>query len=115
MLHPLLLRLFEKNDRNFHFHHLAHPIFSDMMFASTLSRRINRCAQVYATNFGWAIALPMASRSDACETLLFMFARDGVLPACICNNHKEMIQGKFHQKLKDAALMQPNHLLSSFS
>ena len=34
---------------------------------------------------------------------LFLFAVDGVPPACKCNNAKEMIQGKFHQKLKDAA------------
>ena len=45
-----------------------------------------------------------------------LFARYGVLPACICDNAKEMVQGKFifnnanemvqgkfYQKLKDAA------------
>ena len=32
-----------------------------------------------------------------------MFASDGVSSACICNNSKELIQGKFYQKLKDAA------------
>ena len=37
------------------------------------------------------------------ETLLLLFARDGVPPACICDNAKEMIQGKFYQSLKDAA------------
>ena len=73
------------------------------MFASTVSRRGNRCAQVYTTDFGWARAFPMAFRSEAHENLLLLFARDGVLPACICNNAKEMIQGKFCQKLKDAA------------
>ena len=31
-----------------------------------------------------------------------LLARDGVPPVCICNNTKELIQGKFHQKLKDA-------------
>ena len=45
----------------------------------------------------------MASRSEAHETLSLLFARDGVPPACICINAKEMVQDKFHQKLKDAA------------
>ena len=45
----------------------------------------------------------MASRNEAHETLLLLFARDGVPPACICNNAKEMVQGKFYLKLKDAA------------
>ena len=31
------------------------------------------------------------------------FSRDGVLPACICNHAKEMIQGKFYQKLEGSA------------
>ena len=39
--------------------------------------RGNRCAQVYATDFGWAKAFPMASRSKAHETLSLLFARDG--------------------------------------
>ena len=30
-----------------------------------------------------------------------MSARDGILPACSCNNVKEMIWGKFYQKLND--------------
>ena len=81
---------------------LAWHIFADLMFASKVSRRANRCSQVYATDFGWARTFPMAFRSETQETLLF--ARDGVLPACICDSSKEMIQGKFYQKLHDAAL-----------
>ena len=45
----------------------------------------------------------MASRSEAHETLLMLFVRGGVPPTCICNSAKEMIKGKFHEKLKDAA------------
>ena len=44
----------------------------------------------------------MASRSEAHETSSLLFVRDGVLPAYICNNFKEMIQGNFEEKLKDA-------------
>ena len=73
------------------------------MFARSVSRSANGCEQVFATDFEWARAFPMASTSEAHETLSLLFARDGVPPACICNNAREMIQGKFHQKLKDAA------------
>ena len=87
------------NDCNRCYHHLAHHVFSDMMFASKVSSRGNRCEQVYATDFGWAKAFPIASRMQAHETLLLLFTQDGVPPAYICNNAKEMIQGKFCQKL----------------
>ena len=91
------------NDQNLCYYCLAHPVFSDTMLANTVSRRGNRYAQVYATGFGWARAFPMASRSEAYETLLLVFAWDDVLPTCICNNDKEILQGKFYQKLQDAA------------
>ena len=52
MLHTLMLRPFRINDRNCCYCCLAHPVFLDMMFANTLSRKSNRCAQVYATDFG---------------------------------------------------------------
>ena len=103
MLHLLLSRWSRRNDKNLCNHHLAHPVFSGTIFASTVSRRGNRCEQVYVTDFGWARAFTVASRSEAHETLWLLFARDGVLPACICDNAKEMIQGKFYQKLKHAA------------
>ena len=45
----------------------------------------------------------MASRNEAHETLSLLYVRDGVLPTCICDNAKEMVQGKFSQKLKEAA------------
>mgnify|MGYP006186246423 CR=1 FL=1 len=103
MLHPLLSRRFRTNDRNLLYHQLAHPVFSDTMFTSTVSRRGNRCAQVYATDFGWARAFPMASRSEAHETFLLLFVMDGVPLTCICDNAKEIIQEKFHEKLNEAA------------
>ena len=51
----------------------------------------------------WARAFPMAFRSKAHGTLLLLFARDGIPPACICDKSKEIIKGTFYQKLKDAA------------
>ena len=45
----------------------------------------------------------MASRSEAHETFSLLFVRDGVPPMCICGNARELVQGKFHQKFKEAA------------
>ena len=78
MLHPLLSTQIRTNDRNLCYHDLEHPVFLDTMFASAVSRRCNRCAQVYTTDFGWARAFLMASRNEAHETLSLLFARDGV-------------------------------------
>ena len=102
ILNPSLFRQFRKNDRNLCNHHLADPIFSVTVYASTASRKGNRCAQVYATDFGSARAYPIAFRSKAHETLLLFFSRNGVPPACICDNDNNMIQAKFYQKLTDA-------------
>ena len=71
----------EMIDRNLCYCHLAHSVFSDTVFASTVSRRGNRCAQVYFVDFRSTRAFPMASRNEAHMTLLLLFARDGVLPS----------------------------------
>ena len=60
-LHPSLSRQFRAYGRNLHYHCMAYPVFSDTMFASTVFKRSNRCAQVYVTEFGWVMAFPMAS------------------------------------------------------
>ena len=103
MLYTSLSRRFRINDQNLCYHCLAHPVFSDMMFANKVSRRGNRCAQVYGKDFEWARAFPMASRREAHEILSLLSARYWVPPACLCNSAKEMKQGKFYQKLKEVA------------
>ena len=50
---PLLSRLLTMIDCNLCYHFLIYPVFSDTVFASTVSRQGNHCAEVYATNFGW--------------------------------------------------------------
>ena len=45
----------------------------------------------------------MESRSEAHETLLLLFVRDGVPPTHICSNAKEILQGKFSQKCNEAS------------
>ena len=74
-----------------------------MMLTSKVFRRDHRYSQVCATDFGWARAYPMASTSKEHETLSLMCMTDGVQWTCICDNAKDLVQGKFNQKLNDYA------------
>jgi hypothetical protein len=58
-LNPTLAQRFPTNDRMLRYKQLPHTTFTDTMFAGTPSRSGNKCAQVYATSFGWARAHPM--------------------------------------------------------
>ena len=95
-LRPILSRWFRMNDHNLCYLCLPHQAFLDTMFVSTVSRRTNNCVQVKTTHFGWARVHPLTSKSDAHDTLLLLFARVSVLPACRCNHTNEMNQGKFY-------------------
>jgi hypothetical protein len=55
------------------------------MFAGTESKSGNKCAQVFATSFGWAL-----------------FKRDGVPHEMILDDSKEQTQGNFKRKLNEA-------------
>jgi hypothetical protein len=53
-------------------------MFTDTMFASTVSHKGDKMAQIYSTSFGWARAHPMRHKDEAHENLSLMFHRDGV-------------------------------------
>jgi hypothetical protein len=53
-LNPTLSRHFPTNDRMLRYKRLPHTVFTDTMFAATLSKQGNKMAQVYSTSFGWA-------------------------------------------------------------
>ncbi len=67
-LNPTLARGFPTNDRMLCYKQLPHPTFTDTMFAGTTSKRGNKCAQVYATSFGWVQAHPMTQKGEAHKT-----------------------------------------------
>jgi hypothetical protein len=64
-LNPTLARRFPTNDRMLCYKRLSHTTFTVTMFAGTPSCSGNKCAQVYATSFGWARAHPMTRKSEA--------------------------------------------------
>ena len=52
-LYPSLLQRFSTNDRMLRYSRLLHNIFTDTMFSNIKSYTGNKCAQLFATNFGW--------------------------------------------------------------
>ena len=69
------------------------------MFANTILRRGNKCAQIVATDFGLLCSFPMKLKSEAHGALFFLL--NWVPISIICNNAIEMIQGEFNIKLKE--------------
>ncbi len=101
-LNPTYSRRFPTNDRMLRYKRLPHPTFTDTMFAGTTSKRGSKCAQIYATSFGWARAHPMTRKGEAHETLSLVFHWDGVLPTMIFDGSKEQTTADFKRKLREA-------------
>ncbi len=82
--------------------HVLHTMFSDTLFAGSISQQGNKMSQVYATSFGWARAHPMKCKGDAHKTLSLVFQRDGVPPTMVTDDSKEQTKGEFRCKLMEA-------------
>ena len=72
------------------------------LFATTMSRKGNRCAQFFITNFCLSHSFPMKLKSEALDPLSRLSQQDGVPPPIIYDNAKEMILSEFNRKLKEA-------------
>jgi hypothetical protein len=81
---------------------VLHTMFSDTLFARSVSQQGNKMAQAYATSFGWARAHPMKHKGGAHETLSLVFQCNGVPPTMVTNDSKEQTKGEFRHKLKEA-------------
>ena len=76
-------------------------MYSDTLFALTISRKGERCAPFFAIAFGWSCAFPLKLKSDAHEALSSLYEQDGVPPVIKDNSAKEMILGDFNRELKE--------------
>ena len=94
-------RKFRTNNHPFWYIRILQNVYSDALFSTTISRRGNRCTQIFAINFGWSCLFPMKLKSKAHEALSLFFQGDRVLPAIIYDSAKEMILGNFKRKLKE--------------
>ena len=91
VLHPWLSRWFRTNDHQLWYRRLSRNLYSDTLFATTVSRSCNKCAQIFATDFGWSCLFSMKLKSKAHEVLSLLFQWDGVPPTVICDNAKEIV------------------------
>jgi hypothetical protein len=101
-LNPTLARRFPTNDRMLRYKRLPNPVFTDTMFVGTASKQGNKCAQVYATSFGWSQAHLLTTKGNTHESISLLFHRDGVPPTMILEGSKEQTLGNFKRKLREA-------------
>ena len=77
------------------YNRLQHSAFTNTIQAGTVSRRVNRYAQVYSTKFGWSRSHPMKRKGNAHESMSLLFKRDGVPPKMLMDGSKEETLGSF--------------------
>ncbi len=65
------------------------------MFSNTYLRMNNKCAQVFASDFGWVHVYPMKTKDKAHEALSLMIQRKGEPPSMVMDGSKEQTLGKF--------------------
>jgi hypothetical protein len=92
MIEPHSVHHFPTNDCMLRCKHVFHTMFSNTLFAGSMSRQGNKMAQAYATSFGWAHANPMKRKGEAHETMSLVFQRDGVPLTMVTNDSKEQTQ-----------------------
>ena len=73
-------------------------MFTDMMFANSVSQQGNKCTQVFSTSNGWVCAYPMKKKSEAHEALSLLFQWEGVPNTMIMDGALEQLKGKFRKK-----------------
>ena len=95
VLHPTLSRQFHTNDRQLRYRRLPVDCFTDTMFSTVVSRRMNKCAQVFSMPNGWCRAYPMRTKSQAHEALSLLFQREGVPNVMIMDGANEQVKGEF--------------------
>ena len=76
-LYPSMPKQFRRNNQQSWYRRLLCNMYSDTLFATTVSRRDNRCTQIFAANFGWSCLFPMKMKSEAHGHCHFSFSRMG--------------------------------------
>ncbi len=91
-LNPTLSWHFLTNDQMLWYKCVLHTMFSDTMFAGSMSQQINKMIQAYMTSFGWACAHPMKCKGEAHETLSLVFQCNGGPLTMVTNDSKERLR-----------------------
>jgi hypothetical protein len=72
------------------------------MYSTIPSRQHKKSAQICCTDFGFVRAFIMKKESEAHETLLLLFHRDGVPNVMVMDGSKAQVEGQFISKLRNA-------------
>ena len=96
--HPSLTNQIQTNDRMLRYNRFTSNVLADTLISGTVSKRGNKHAEVFATDFGWARAYPMKNKSDAHKALSLIFQRTRVSDKMIVDGSKEHVLGKPQKK-----------------
>jgi hypothetical protein len=99
---PSLEARFRTNDRQLRYRRLNTALYTDTMFASTISTRGNSCAQVFVNDLEWVRSFPLRRKGDAHTCLDLLFPEDGVPNTMIMDDAKELVGGEFRLKCRRA-------------
>jgi hypothetical protein len=99
-----LIRRFKTNDRMLRYNRLALTMFTDTLKADSESYRQNKYAQVFAVPPAWIRAYAMPKKSDAHEAVSDLLRDIGAPDTMVMDGAKELTQGLFRQKLRDAGV-----------
>ena len=92
---------FRTNDRMLRYRRLRVDMVTDTMFSNIMSKRGNKWAQVYCTNFGWSRVYPMKKKGDAHESFSTLCSQVRVPSCIIMDSAREQVMVNFRKKAKE--------------
>jgi hypothetical protein len=98
--YPLLNARFCTNDQQLRYRRLKTALYTDTMFALTVSTRGNTCAQVFVNDLKWVQCFPLARKGDAHTSLDLLFPEEGVPNTMVMDDANELVGGQFRQKCR---------------
>ena len=102
--YPNVERQWPTGDRPLRYKKLNHQVFHDTLHARTPSLRGNKCAEIYATDFGWSRVFPMKKVSEVHETPDMFLSRYGIPEALVSDGAKAYLGGNFKKKAREACV-----------
>jgi hypothetical protein len=102
MIHPILTKRYNTNDRKLRYRRLPVTMYTDTIFSTILSRQDNKAAQICCTAFGFVGAFQLKKEKESHEAFSLLFNRDGVPNVMVMDGSKAKVEGEFRRKLRDA-------------
>jgi hypothetical protein len=101
MIQPILTKRYKTNDRQLPYRRLPVTMYTYTMYSKILSRKMNKAAQIFCTDFGFVRAFPLKKEKEAHEALSLLFHRDGFPYVMVMDGAKAQVEGVFRRKLRD--------------